>query len=429
MVELEKRLRDAKNGDLDDNEKKHLASDIETESKYLPPPTKKLRMSENKVDLHPKVLLERIETIEMIETKPEIGDFPMIEYADTAPIQIKEEIDALESDTGLGDFEAFDDYIPSSDEDYLPEEEQTKSTKRKTPKREAKTRSAKKTERKPPRVKAEKPKKVTGIKKLMEKALDKVYINTREDKSKTIEQKNDDKEGGWWDNYWEQDQANAVSSQDNDDKPKTKKTTSNKKKKSKDDEESDSDAERPQESNEPIWCNYCDEIFPSIHSEPNNYSTHVSTVHGSINVDGTIDCGICGKRMRQRNIFRRHFQNHRIFQTAKRCPKAGCTAEFMTMTEYKSHKKQHNIRRAECPHCDFTCRSKDFIKSHIIVKHQNGVWCKYCRHGVPWEEWEAHEKWEIERKSAYPDQTYMCEHCGMMFKSKESKRVHIRGIQ
>lgn len=309
--------------------------------------------------------------------------------------------------------EGVDYNITTDDEEYTPSKFESRKKERKT---RSKTK-AKKT-------KSEKPKKVTGIKKLMDKAMDRIYTSKRQDEEESAEEHKED-DVGWWDQYWENGDNKLKTEPNSGTKAKGKK----KKRQTKLDDDEDDEEEVAQETNVPIWCNFCNETYPSIHSEPNNYTSHINAVHAVLDADGKIECTICKAKSRTRDTFRRHFQNHRVFEKAKKCPRPGCPETFTSAHAYKLHKRRHNIKAAQCPHCEFTCKSKDFIRSHILVKHMNGVWCKYCRHGIAWEKWEEHEKMEIEKKQKAPKIPFMCEICGLELSSRASKNVHMRSKQ
>lgn len=329
------------------------------------------------------------------------------------PVFVKEELGGQMED-GYED-EGIDYNLTSDDEDYTP----SKSESRKN-KSERKTRSKTKAKKSKP----EKPKKVTGIKKMMDKAMDRIYSTRRKDEEESAEEHKED-DVGWWDQYWENGNNKVKTEIDAVPKSKEKK----KKRRTKVDNDDEDEEEVAQETNVPIWCNFCNETYPSIHSEPNNYTSHINAVHAILDADDKIECTICKAKSRTRDTFRRHFQNHRVFEKPKKCPRPGCPETYTSAHAYKLHKRRHNIKSAQCPHCDFTCKSKDFIRSHILVKHMNGVWCKYCRHGIAWDKWEEHEKMEIEKKQKAPKVPFMCEVCGLELSSRASKNVHMRSKQ
>lgn len=254
-------------------------------------------------------------------------------------------------------------------------------------------------------IKQESPKKinkVTTIKEVLDKAMDRIYINRSEENL----QGNSDK--GWWDQYW---QVNVKADQGQN----------------QDCTESSDDGVVAQQKNVPIWCHFCDKIYPSIHSVKNNYTTHIITVHGkTCAVFGEIECGICGVRKGSRETFRHHFQNHRKFAIAKKCPQAGCTKTFLLAREYKAHKRLHNVKSGECPHCPYTSRSRAGVKSHIVMKHLGGKFCKYCRHAIPIEKWDEHEQKEVAKRTNTPKVSFMCDICGKELISRSSRNSHMK---
>lgn len=248
-----------------------------------------------------------------------------------------------------------------------------------------------------------KSKKITKIKQVLDKAMDRIYTSKRNEQSNNVI--------GWWDKYW---QENV-------------KDLSHQKQLKHGDSASSDEEEIAQQKNVPIWCHYCNETYPSIHSVKNNYTSHVITVHGRTHSDsGQIECSICGVQKSTRERFRHHFQNHRTFPAAKKCPQAGCSMTFISARDYKAHKRLHNVKSDECPHCSYTSRSKASVKSHIVMKHLGGKFCKYCRHAIPIEKWEAHQQMEVDKKKMTPKTQFMCAVCGKEMSSRYSKNSHMK---
>uniref|UniRef100_A0A336LM32 CSON013663 protein n=1 Tax=Culicoides sonorensis TaxID=179676 RepID=A0A336LM32_CULSO len=176
-----------------------------------------------------------------------------------------------------------------------------------------------------------------------------------------------------------------------------------------------------------LYCYYCKEYFNRTPDHPNNFINHLKLFHAETNDDGSLTCKHCSHVSKDKIIFRRHFNNHRILDVPNVCQDCGET--FREYHLWNSHRKKHPKTKNTfgCYLCGKIYKTKQILIAHLGGTHEQiGRKCKYCLKYILFEQWDEHEKNEKERHQN--SIVVICEICAQTFTSKESAANHRRNF-
>lgn len=152
------------------------------------------------------------------------------------------------------------------------------------------------------------------------------------------------------------------------------------------------------QSNEPINCKMCTEIFPT-HSQLYHHMCKFHTGHIGLN------CPICNKRFQYERNMNQHLATaHGDNGNVTNCTADEgrsiceiCGASFDKYSSLRSHTRYvHSIEKFYCQYCNRKLSSKKSLKEHIQFQHEHTF------------------------------VTHSCEDCQRMLKYKSSYRLHMR---
>lgn len=112
-------------------------------------------------------------------------------------------------------------------------------------------------------------------------------------------------------------------------------------------------------------------------SEVKPYRRHLIQTHLTRKDSGEYVCEICEKILPNANVSVSHFDEHRIFSPAQKCP--ACEETFTDMKRFKLHLKNHDNQQAfPCPECECVYNCRNAMNYHLIIVHLNKYVCKHC---------------------------------------------------